>query len=185
MNAADETQTNTAKRRRQKKEQSNQLISAGVLSTERTPGPQKKNGRLVVARRPFPIGLSKGEALLPPFFSHLPPVGWSAASGGRGGALVRSPGRMAIPPGSSIRALRVRSGRGPTVRTALRGARSEWMKHATGFICLSRGDHQDRREPEPLVASAFSPDIPLEPARPAATVTRGPSTFPSKRVPLK
>ena len=36
---------------------------------------QKKNGRLVVARRPSPIGLSKVEALLPPFFSHLPPVG--------------------------------------------------------------------------------------------------------------
>jgi len=77
--------------------------------------------------------------LLPPFFSHLPPVGWSAASGGRGGALVRSPGRMAIPPGSSIRALRVRSGRGPTFRTAPRGARSGRMKHATGFTCSSRG----------------------------------------------
>ena len=125
---------------------------------------QKKNGRLVVARRPFPIGLSKGEALLPPFFFHLPPVGCSAASGGRGGALVRSPGRMAIPPGSSIRALRVRSGRGPTFRTAPRGARSGRMKHATGFTCSSRGDHQDQRMPEPLVASAFSPDIPLEPA---------------------
>ena len=130
----------------------------------RSPGQQKKNGRLVVARRPFPIGLSKGEALLPPFFFHLPPVGWYAASGGRGRALVRSPGRMAIPPGSSIRALRVRSGRGPTFRTAPRGARSGRMKHATGFTCSSRGDHQDHRMPEPLVASAFSPDIPLEPA---------------------
>ena len=130
----------------------------------RSPGQQKKNGRLVVARRPFPIGLSKGEALLPPFFFHLPPVGCSTASGGRGGALVRSPGRMAIPPGSSIRALRVRSGRGPTFRTAPRGARSGRMKHATGFTCSSRGDHQDQRMPEPLVASAFSPDIPLEPA---------------------
>jgi hypothetical protein len=125
---------------------------------------KKKNGRLVVARRPFPIGLSKVEALLPPFFSHLPPVGCFAASGGRGGALVRSPGRMAIPPGSSIRALRVRSGRGPTFRTAPRGARSGRVEHATGFTCSSRGDHQDHRMPEPLVASAFSPDIPLEPA---------------------
>jgi 3'-5' exoribonuclease len=35
----------------------------------------KKNGRLVVARRPFPIGLPKVVALPPPFFSHLPPVG--------------------------------------------------------------------------------------------------------------
>ena len=146
------------------------------------PASKKKNGRLVVARRPFPIGLSKVVALLPPFFSHLPPVGCSAASGGRGGALVRSPGRMAIPPGSSIRALRVGSGRGPTVRTALRGAKSEWMKHATGFTCPSRGDHQDRREPEPLVASALSPDIPLEPARPAVTEARGPSTCPTERV---
>jgi hypothetical protein len=146
---------------------------------------QKRNGRLVVARRPFPIGLSKGEALLPPFFFHLPPVGCSAASGGRGGALVRSPGRMAIPPGSSIRALRVRSGRGPTFRTAPRGARSGRMKHATGFTCSSRGDHQDQRVPEPLVASALSPDIPLEPAWLAVTVTRGLSTCPAQRVELK
>src|SRR2546426_2183741 len=89
---------------------------------------------------------------------------------------------MAIPPGSSIRALRVRSGRGPTVRTALRGARSERMKHATGFTCLSRGDHQDRREPEPLVASALSPDIPLKPTCQAVTVTRGLSTYLVRRV---
>ena len=137
---------------------------------------EKRNGRLVVARRPFPIGLSKGEALLPPFFFHLPPVGWYAASGGRGRALVRSPGRMAIPPGSSIRALRVRSGRGPTFRTAPRGARSGRMKHATGFICLSRGDHQDQQVPEPLVASALSPDIPLKPA-PRPSRNFGPSTY--------
>ena len=49
-----------------------------------------------------------------------------------------SPGRMAIPPGSSMRALRVRSSRGSTFRTAPRGARSERMKHATGFTCSSR-----------------------------------------------
>jgi hypothetical protein len=78
---------------------------------------------------------------------------------------LRSPGRMAIPPGSSMGALRVGSGRGPTLRTAPRGARSGRMKHATGFICLSRGDHQDQRLPEPLVASAVSPDIPLKPTR--------------------
>ena len=60
-----------------------------------------------------------------------------------------SPGRMAIPPGSSMRALRVGSGRGPTFRTAPRGAGSGRMKHATGFTCLSRSDHQDLREPEP------------------------------------
>ena len=76
---------------------------------------------------------------------------------------LRSPGRMAVPPGSSVRALRVGSGRGPTVRTAPRGAKSGRMKHATGFTCSSRSDHQDRREPEPLVASALSPDIPLKP----------------------
>jgi hypothetical protein len=69
---------------------------------------------------------------------------------------------MAILPGSSMRALRVGSGRGLTLRTAPRGARSGWMKHATGFTCPSRSDHQDRRVPEPLVASALSPDIPLE-----------------------
>jgi hypothetical protein len=77
---------------------------------------------------------------------------------------LRSPGRMAIPPGSSMGALRVRSGRGPTFRTAPRGAKSGRMKHATGFTCPSRSDHQDLRVPEPLVASALSPDIPLGPA---------------------
>src|SRR5207237_3054378 len=70
---------------------------------------------------------------------------------------------MAILPGSSMGALRVGSGRGPTVRTAPRGARSGWMKHATGFICPYWSDHQDHRVPEPLVASALSPDIPHEP----------------------
>jgi len=78
-------------------------------------------------------------ALLPPFFFHLPPVGWYAAREGAVEPWLRSPGRMAIPPGSSVRALRVGSGRGPTLRTAPRGARSGWMKHATGFICSSRG----------------------------------------------
>src|SRR5919112_5912230 len=68
---------------------------------------------------------------------------------------------MAILPGSSMRALRVGLGRGPTLRTAPRGARSGWMKHATGFTCPSRSDHQDQRAPEPLIASALSPDIPL------------------------
>src|SRR4051812_35363533 len=71
---------------------------------------------------------------------------------------------MAIPPGSSMGALRVGSGRGPTVRTAPRGAKSGWMKHATGFTCPSRGDHQDRRKPKPLMASESSPDIPHGPA---------------------
>src|SRR4051812_11854384 len=69
---------------------------------------------------------------------------------------------MAILSGSSMRALRVGSGRGPTLRTAPRGAESGWVKHATGFTCPSRSDHRDQRTPEPLVASALSPDIPLE-----------------------
>ncbi len=97
---------------------------------------------------------------------------------------LRSPGRMAIPPGSSMGALRVRSGRGPTFRTAPRGARSGRMKHATGFICSSRSDHQDLRVPEPLVASALSPDIPLKPAY-RSPLRHGVSARSCKRVATK
>ena len=64
---------------------------------------------------------------------------------------------MAVPPGSLMRALRVRSSRGPTFRTAPRGATSGWMKRATGFIRLGRGDHRDQQPPEPLVAWRPSP----------------------------
>ncbi len=52
--------------------------------------------------------------------------------------LRRSPGRMALPPGSFMPALRVGSGRGPTLRTALRGATSERVEHATGSTCPGR-----------------------------------------------
>src|ERR1043166_1644945 len=45
---------------------------------------------------------------------------------------------MAVPPGSSTPALRFGSGRGPTLRTAPRGATSERMEHATGSICPGR-----------------------------------------------
>src|SRR4026208_1950735 len=45
---------------------------------------------------------------------------------------------MAVPPGSPMQALRVGSGRGPTLRTALRGATSERVVHATGPTCSGR-----------------------------------------------
>jgi len=80
--------------------------------------------------------------LTPPFFSSSPPSGSSPRLGE-----VRpqrsSPGRMAVPPGSFTQALRVGSGRGPILRTALRGATSERVKHATGFTFPGRCDHQD------------------------------------------
>jgi len=60
---------------------------------------------------------------------------------------------MAVPPGSFTQALRVGSGRGPTLRTALRGARSERVEHATGSICSGRVitrliDDRDVRAPQ-------------------------------------
>jgi hypothetical protein len=60
---------------------------------------------------------------------------------------------MAVPPGSFTQALRVGSGRGPTLRTALRGARSERVEHATGSICSGRVitrliDARDVRAPQ-------------------------------------
>src|SRR6266850_2277878 len=67
---------------------------------------------------------------------------------------------MAVPPGSSTPALRVGSGRGPTPRTAPRGARSGRVRHATGLTCLNRSDHRDRGPPKPLPTSAVSPEYP-------------------------
>jgi hypothetical protein len=58
------------------------------------------------------------------------------------------------------------------------------MKHATGFTCLSRSDHQDLRVPEPLVASALSPDIPLKPAY-RSPLRRGVTARSRKRVGTK
>jgi len=76
-----------------------------------------------------------------------------------------SPSRMAILPGSTTRALRVGSGRGPTLRTAPRGARSGWMRHATGLTRLGRRDHQDPGPPQPLPTSVVSPEFPPKLAR--------------------
>lgn len=62
-----------------------------------------------------------------------------------------SPSSLAGPLGSPVRALRVGSGRGPTLRTARRGAGSAWTRHATGLADSSRSVHPDQRTPEPLV----------------------------------
>src|SRR3990170_2994463 len=66
---------------------------------------------------------------------------------------------MAVPPGSFTHALRVGSGRGPTLRTALRGAKSERVEHATGPTCPGRCDHQDQRSRERASAPLISPDM--------------------------
>ena len=90
-----------------------------------------------------------------------------------------SPGRMAIPPGSSLRALRVGSGRGPISRTAFRCAASGRMERATGSInptgvttgiCKRLSPWLRRRSP-PI----FRPD-----RLPIATETEGLSTSPWK-----
>ena len=77
-----------------------------------------------------------GGACKPPFFSRSPSAA-RAAREDEEGPRHKSPGRMAVPPGSSLPALRVRSSRGPIVRGAPRGARSGWMRHATGLTRLS------------------------------------------------
>ena len=98
--------------------------------------PKKRNGRLVVARRPSPSWTTQGRGIAAAVLLS-PATGWLIRrSGGRGEALDCDPqARMAILPGSSMRALRVGSGRGPTLRTAPRGAESGWVKHATGSTC--------------------------------------------------
>jgi len=54
------------------------------------------------------------------------------------------------------------------------GAR-DWLHQS------NRSDHRDLQAPEPLVASALSPDIPVGPALPIATKTEGLSTCSAKR----
>jgi hypothetical protein len=83
-------------------------------------------------------------------------------AGGHWELRLPSPSDLAGSQGSPVRALRVGSGRGPTLRTARRGATSAWMRRATGLTCSSRGNCPDRRTPEPLIASAASPEFPLE-----------------------
>ena len=106
--------------------------------------------------------LAEDGALPPPFFSRSPP-----AACGRSGGLTRPrhrfPGRMAVPPGSSLPALRVRSSRGPTVRKAPRGAKSGWMKRATGFTCPDGVNTGIDSGLSPWSASAASPEIPPGP----------------------
>jgi len=76
--------------------------------------------------------------LAPPFFSLLATVWLIAVREGEERPQCWFPGRMAVPPGSSMQALRVGSGRGPILRTALRGATSERVAHATGSTCSDR-----------------------------------------------
>ncbi len=86
-----------------------------------------------------------------------------------------SPGRMAVPPGSFTQALRVGSGRGPILRTALRGATSERVRHATGPTFPGRCDHQDQRSPEGASPPNISPDISPGMSPPSRTPVRSPT----------
>jgi hypothetical protein len=47
-------------------------LMAGMLGAFR---PEKRNGRLVVARRPSHTLTNQGRSIAASFFSHLPPVG--------------------------------------------------------------------------------------------------------------
>src|SRR5205809_4832163 len=76
--------------------------------------------------------------------------------------------------------LRVRSGRGPTFRTARRGTISTWLgqrdwPQLSDPVSLL----PDQRAPEPLVASALSPEFPFGPVL-KALLRRQVSTLPSK-----
>src|SRR5262245_23763034 len=82
---------------------------------------------------------------------------------------------MAVPPGSFTQALRVGSGRGPTLRTALRGATSERVKHATGFTFSGRCDHQDHQSPGGASPPKISPDMSPEMSPPSRISVRSPT----------
>ncbi len=115
---------------------------AAILRAPRAPAPPWFNEDVArkkeTAIRSWPDGrfmqrLAEGgacAAVLLPFATGGCPRG-RASEGPRH----RFPGRMAIPPGSSLPALRVRPSRGSTVHRAPRGARSGWMRHATGLTC--------------------------------------------------
>jgi hypothetical protein len=100
-----------------------------AYKTERPPGPEPE--------RPSHASTTRGRGLRRRSSPRCRRLAGSPLGRASVGPRLPSPGRMAIPPGSSERALRVGSGRGPTVRTAPRGARSGWVKHATGFTCPS------------------------------------------------
>ena len=100
--------------------------------------PKKRNGRTAYAVTAVPRVNYLRSWLSPPFFSSPPPFGCCTSREGGVRPQFLFPGRMAIPPGSFTPALRLGSGRGPTLRTALRGATSERVEHATGSTCPGR-----------------------------------------------
>ena len=110
------------------------------MAGAKKPQERKRNGgHTRLGGPPFPHRLSGARGFTPAVL--LPP-----AAAGTGSSTVRrveelrhrSPNGLAGPQGSPMRALRVGSGRGPTLRTALRGATSERVEHATGSICPGR-----------------------------------------------
>src|SRR5438034_6343264 len=101
------------------------------------------------------------EGLRPSFFSLLPPMDCSSRLGTQ---RLRLPslGNPVGSPSSPMWVLRVRSGRGPTFRTARRGTISTWLgqrdwPQLSDPVSLL----PDQRAPEPLVASAPSPEFPF------------------------
>ena len=101
------------------------------------------------------------EGLRPSFFSLLPPMDCSSRLGTQ---RLRLPslGNPVGSPSSPMWVLRVRSGRGPILRTARRGTISTWLgqrdwPQLSDPVSLL----PDQRAPEPLVASAPSPEFPF------------------------
>ena len=122
----------------------------------------KKDGRLVIHRTAVPHSDYPRSGVAPPFFFPPPPVGCCAAREGQREPWLPSPGRMICPTWFVTASAASRSGSRttpshctPRHRIGVEGTR-DWSP-LPGLVSL-----QDRRSPEPLVASAISPDIPPE-----------------------
>jgi hypothetical protein len=137
-------------------------------------------GQPVAGCPPSPHRLPGARGLTP---SVLLPAAtaWTVASaGGQWGLRLPSPSSLAGPRGSPVRALRVGSRRGATLRTARRGAASAWMRRATGLTCSGRSSYPDHRTPEPLIASAPSPEFPPELVTQGVVETENPDPSPAR-----
>ena len=86
---------------------------------------------------------------------------WTASPAvGRSGAPASIPTRPGLATWFTSAGAASRPGRGPASRTAHRGATSVWTRQRDWPRQSRRGDHPDRQTPEPLIASAPSPEFP-------------------------
>ena len=153
----------------------NTEIRRGRRKKEATGAPQEGATGRLTHRLPGARGFTPA-VLLPAAaaWTDASAVGLSRAPA----SIPRRPGRAARFTSASAAS---RDGSRTALRTARRGARSAWTRHATGLAGPSRCSYPDRWTPEPLFASAPSPDMPLELATQSVVKTSGPDPSSARR----